>query len=167
MVRAGVGLAVRDMRVAPPGVDMKIALPGYIFLCSKQTFPECIDRMLMGGPGPNMRSLSFIVPEYTQIFLYDKDDRQLYGIFEATQRPAMNIVPDAWTTRNWPSQRGAAGAGFTRFPAQCPVRMAVFCPNSLPIAAFRHLLTQTPRGFRSELTLSETQNLVSCFERQV
>ena len=102
-----------------------------------------------------------------QIFLYDKDDRQLYGIFEATQRPAMNIVPDAWT-RPWPPPEGAPqGGAFTRFPAQCPVRMAVFCPNSLPINAFRHLLTQIPRGFRSELTLSETQSLIACFERQV
>ena len=85
----------------------------------------------------------------------------------ATQRPAMNIVPDAWT-RPWPPPEVAPqGGAFTRFPAQCPVRMAVFCPNSLPINAFRHLLTQIPRGFRSELTLSETQSLIACFERQV
>ena len=55
------------MRVAPQGVDTSVALPGYVFLCSKQTFPECIDRMLMGGPGGNMRSLSRIVPEWTQV----------------------------------------------------------------------------------------------------
>jgi hypothetical protein len=141
-----------------------VALPGYIFTCSKQTFPECIDRMLMGGPGNTMRSLNRIVPEWTQLFLYDKDDKQLYGIFEATQRPAMNIVPDAWT-REWPLPAGGPlqNNGYTRFPAQCIVRMAVFCPNSVPVHAFRHLLTQTPRGFRSELTLGETQSLIACF----
>ena len=121
--------------------------------------------MLLGGPANTMRSLGRIVPEWTQLFLYDKDDRQLYGIFEATGRPAMNIVSDAWT-RDWPLPAGGplANNGHTRVPAQCVVRMAVFCPNSLPLRDFRNYLTQQGNGrFRSELTLHETQSLIACF----
>ena len=108
----------------------------------------------------------------------------LYGIFEAAAPPALSIEPDAWTAP-WPrSPSDPPPAAATPLPAQVRVKIATFCDNSLPLERFRSLLT--PRGlgsnasaggvenggagggggglmFDPELSLSETQALISAF----
>ena len=62
-------------------------LTGCIFMCNSTTFPECIARMLLATTYPvGQEFLHRIVPGYTQLFLYNLDERSLYGVFEAVEK---------------------------------------------------------------------------------
>ena len=47
---------------------------------------RCISRMLLGTTYATGKSaLPRIIPQYTQLFLYNMDEQHLYAVFEATE----------------------------------------------------------------------------------
>ncbi|GBG61466.1 hypothetical protein CBR_g21810 [Chara braunii] len=89
------------------------SLPGMIFGCNNRTKEECFRRALFGLPASNVATVEKIAPG-TKLFLFNFGTKELYGIFEATCRGAMNIEPDAFAT-----------SGF--FPAQVRARLVEAC----------------------------------------
>ncbi len=105
-----------------------------------------------------------ILPGYTHLFLYDISDKVMYALFEATELPALNLEPHAWT-RPWPLRDPEdAPAERTRYAAQCRVQLSSFMPTALPRRAFLHLLRSDGGSrFDAELTADETHALLTEF----
>lgn len=137
------------------GPAPKDALGGYIFHCSRDTYQECIDRNLFGGPRETFSDgVSQIHPGYTRLFLYDLSRKVLVGAFEAVDRPALNIVGDAWTAP-WQGLDRTVGQGRTRYSSQVRVKRSVQFAQPLPRSVFlRHT---TPEGFRFSNCLDKAQ----------
>jgi len=68
---------------------------GFIFLCSDQTEQECLSRNLFGGTEKyesRVRGLS----KGCKVFLYNRSQSTLLGLFEAIADPGIDIEADAW-----------------------------------------------------------------------
>lgn len=87
---------------------------GAVFMASNLTRKECFERELFGLP---YEYADFVMGVKTGmlLFLFDFQEKNLYGVFEASTDGGMNIVPDAYKST---SNR--------KFPAQVP-------PSYLPV----------------------------------
>lgn len=78
---------------------------GAIFMANNSTRKECFERELFGLP---YEFTDFVMEVKTGmlLFLFDYQEKNLYGVFEATSDGAMNIVPDAYTStsKKFPAQ---------------------------------------------------------------
>ncbi|RYQ95385.1 hypothetical protein Ahy_B08g090656 isoform B [Arachis hypogaea] len=78
---------------------------GAIFMSNRSTLQECFEKRLFGLP---VGYSDFVrnVKEGMTLFLFEFEERKLYGIFEATSDGGMNIVPQAYvsTGRSFPAQ---------------------------------------------------------------
>ncbi len=69
--------------------------PGFIFLCSEITEPECLSLELFGGKekyGNRVKTLQ----SGDVLFLYNYNTKRFHGVFEAVTELRENIVPTAW-----------------------------------------------------------------------
>ena len=78
---------------------------GAIFMSNCATLEECFERKLFGLPS----SYADFVGEVKAgmiLFLFEYENRKLYGVFVASSDGEMNIVPDAYsfTGKKFPAQ---------------------------------------------------------------
>ncbi|PIA37460.1 hypothetical protein AQUCO_03000202v1 [Aquilegia coerulea] len=144
-------------------------LGAVIFFCSNDTINECLTKLLFGLPASHSSYVKTIEPGLP-LFLYNYDDRNLHGIYEATSHGQMNINPNAWTEN---------GSDRTLFPAQVRVCIRKQC-NFLSEEKYRNIIQKnyckqpnshldinerhTARRFRLELDRKQTGQLLSLFE---
>ncbi|KAK7324304.1 hypothetical protein VNO77_27837 [Canavalia gladiata] len=78
---------------------------GAIFMSNRSTLKECFEKRLLGLPG---RFSGFVrkVKAGMILFLFEFEERKLYGVFEAISDGDINIVPCAYksTGREFPAQ---------------------------------------------------------------
>ncbi|KAL2331047.1 hypothetical protein Fmac_018628 [Flemingia macrophylla] len=78
---------------------------GAIFMSNRSTFKECLEKRLLGLPG-SFCSFVRCVKAGMILFLFEFEERKLYGIFEAISDGGFNIVPHAYISsgRKFPAQ---------------------------------------------------------------
>ncbi|KAI0497003.1 hypothetical protein KFK09_023329 [Dendrobium nobile] len=78
---------------------------GAIFMSNRETKLECLQRKLFGLPLSKSRFLKQVKAGMI-LFLFEHEERKLYGVFEATSDGALNIIPDAFrsTGQSYPAQ---------------------------------------------------------------
>jgi len=87
-------------------------IPGYVFMCSKDTRDECLKRMLLGLPREKLRSMEqCIVVGKTPLFLFDFSRKRVHGVFIAAAEPELNIIEEAWKGQGPPHSRRNPGRG--------------------------------------------------------
>ncbi|KAJ6842195.1 uncharacterized protein M6B38_302375 [Iris pallida] len=121
---------------------------GFIFMCNSRTKPECYRHQVFGMP--RMTVMVASIKPGTRLFLYDSDLKMLYGVYSATTRAGMNLVPQAF-----------GGA----FPAQVKFKVDKDC---IPLheRSFSQAIWENYEGrkFKSELSSKQVQKLVSMFQ---
>ncbi|XP_026384625.1 uncharacterized protein LOC113280181 isoform X1 [Papaver somniferum] len=78
---------------------------GAIFMCNRRTKQECFERCLFGLPSSQAHFVNKI--KYgTVLFLFEYEERKLYGVFRANSDGAMNIKPNAFKSsgKQFPAQ---------------------------------------------------------------
>ncbi|KAL0910576.1 hypothetical protein M5K25_021574 [Dendrobium thyrsiflorum] len=78
---------------------------GAIFMSNRETKLECLRRKLFGLPLSKSKFLKQVKAGMI-LFLFEHEERKLYGVFEATSDGALNIIPDAFrsTGQSYPAQ---------------------------------------------------------------
>jgi hypothetical protein len=96
-----------------------------MFMSDKTTVNECLSKNLFGLPG-HMMSRMDTISDSSLLFLYNKDLREVFGIFRASGRPGMNLDSTAYAPLSFPAQvRTAASfidmrAWHASFPSWLP-----------------------------------------------
>ncbi|CAM0152178.1 unnamed protein product [Urochloa decumbens] len=92
-------------------------LGAVIFGCTNNTIAECHSRQLFGLPRAH---ISYVrnIKEGLPLFLFNYDDRKLYGIYEAAGNGKFCPESNAWSND---------GQGKTSYPAQVAMRVRVWC----------------------------------------
>ena len=75
---------------------------GAIFMSNSETKEECFDRRLFGLPY-NMSDFVLSVKKGMLLFLFEFENRLLYGVFRATSDGEINIQPGAYR-KKFPAQ---------------------------------------------------------------
>ena len=70
-------------------------LTGAIFMSNRATKKECLKRGVFGLPQSQAKFVSELKAGML-LFLFEHEERKLYGVFEATSDGAMNIIPNAF-----------------------------------------------------------------------
>ncbi|MCO5600159.1 hypothetical protein L7F22_054267 [Adiantum nelumboides] len=77
---------------------------GAIFLCSNATERQCFEHHVFGLPETNKYFVQ-IVKKRMKLFLYNVDQKLLYGVFMAASDGGMNLIPQAFGhQRRFPAQ---------------------------------------------------------------
>ncbi|XP_057801116.1 uncharacterized protein LOC131016442 [Salvia miltiorrhiza] len=133
----------------------KNQLGGVIFGCTKQTMEECHAKQLFGLPAAHFSYVKNIDPGLP-LFLFNYNEKKLYGIYEAASSGKMNIDPYAWTID---------GSDKTRYPAQVQIRLRLQClalnENQFKLSIIDNYYGQS--HFRFELDHAQTSRLMSQF----
>ncbi|KAF7834777.1 DCD (development and cell death) domain protein [Senna tora] len=78
---------------------------GAIFMSNRSTMKECFEKRIFGLP---YLFSDFVrgVKEGMLLFLFEYEERKLYGVFEASSDGNLNIVPEAYTSsgKQFPAQ---------------------------------------------------------------
>ncbi|XP_039115463.1 B2 protein-like [Dioscorea cayenensis subsp. rotundata] len=82
-----------DMEKNPYECDS--TLTGAIFMSNRATKKECLKRGVFGLPQSQAKFVSEVKAGML-LFLFEHEERKLYGVFEATSDGAMNIIPNAF-----------------------------------------------------------------------
>ncbi|KAI3965786.1 hypothetical protein MKX01_010743 [Papaver californicum] len=78
---------------------------GAIFMCNRRTKQECFERSLFGLPSSQAHFVNKV--KYGMVlFLFEYEERKLYGVFRANSDGAMNIKPNAFKSsgKQFPAQ---------------------------------------------------------------
>ncbi|KAJ7547567.1 hypothetical protein O6H91_08G092400 [Diphasiastrum complanatum] len=124
---------------------------GMIFGCNDKTKRECKRLQLFGLPSNHKNEVLRVVPG-SKLFLFDYDSKHLTGIFEATCRGAIDIVPDAFKFSG-------------SFPAQVRIKRVMKVP-SLPMEKFKEAVPEVfykEKKFKHELNSPQVAKLVEMF----
>ena len=70
--------------------------PGFLFMCSGDTFRECMSLSLFGESASKLGLVTDAVRQATPLFLLNFSRRTLFGPFYAGDIPQLNKVPNAW-----------------------------------------------------------------------
>uniref|UniRef100_A0A1D1XVI2 B2 protein n=1 Tax=Anthurium amnicola TaxID=1678845 RepID=A0A1D1XVI2_9ARAE len=90
-------------------------LMGAIFMSNRSTKEECFRRKLFGSPASQEGFVKKIKAGMV-LFLFEYEERKLYGVFEATSNGAMDIIPTAFISSG------------KLFSAQICFRRTWYCP---------------------------------------
>jgi hypothetical protein len=103
-------------------VDDEAHAPGYVFVCTKRSEPECLGLGVFGLPAHRFDHMTQHIAKDTVLFLYNRDTKTTTGPFTAEDPPAMGIVPAAFkeaTGKTFPAQvrvkHGPLGKSKRRF----------------------------------------------------
>eukprot|EP00457_Paulinella_chromatophora_P000221 gb/GEZN01000221.1/.p1 GENE.gb/GEZN01000221.1/~~gb/GEZN01000221.1/.p1 ORF type:complete len:1802 (+),score=284.99 gb/GEZN01000221.1/:73-5478(+) len=110
---------------------------GMMFICTKETFKECMELKLLGLPRQHLRVVRSLKAKTSALFLFNVGERQVYGVFEATSNGQENMVPGAWA-------RNKAYSRSSPFPAQISFRV-VNMYEPLAESNFRNLFADGNR----------------------
>lgn len=126
---------------------------GMMFICTDETFEECMKIRLMGLPRQHLRALKCLQPHNTALFLFNISTRVLHGVYVPSGPASENIDNTAWA-RNKSASRSSP------FPAQIPFdTLEIFPP--IPEARFRHMF---PDGNRiRRLNTRQTREILDVF----
>ncbi|EEF35711.1 conserved hypothetical protein [Ricinus communis] len=133
----------------------KSQLGGVIFGCKKNTMSECLSEQIFGLPAPHFSYVKNIDPGLP-LFLFNYENKKLYGIFEAAGAGQMNINPYGWTTD---------GSRRTQYPAQVQIRVRLQC-HPLSEEKFKPIIADNYyryHHFWFELDHAQTSKLMSLF----
>ncbi|KAF9615135.1 hypothetical protein IFM89_022087 [Coptis chinensis] len=85
--------------------DQESSFVGAIFMASRSTKRECLKRNLFGLP-PSQHNFVKKVKSGMVLFLFEYEERKLFGVFQASSDGDMNIVPHAFLSsgKQFPSQ---------------------------------------------------------------
>ncbi|KAK8964845.1 hypothetical protein KSP40_PGU010284 [Platanthera guangdongensis] len=74
-------------------------------MSNRSTKLECFQRKLFGLPQSKAKFMEQVKTGMF-LFLFEHEERKLYGVFEATSDGALNIIPDAFrsTGQSYPAQ---------------------------------------------------------------
>lgn len=126
---------------------------GMMFVCTKDTFDECMNLKLLGLPFAQMKVVKALQPCKSALFLFNMSDRRLHGLFHASSPGNANINRDAWNKGN---------SNSSPFPAQIEFEVSHECA-AIHEKDFRHIFPDKHRIRR--LDKSEVQKLVRLFLR--
>ncbi|KAF3330536.1 B2 protein [Carex littledalei] len=130
-------------------------LAGAIFMCNNDTRKECFSHRIFGLPACRERFVRQVTDKMF-LFLFDTDDRKMYGVFKATSNGAMNIVPQAFTSTG------------TTYPAQVPFEIIRKC-KPLTEPEFKPAILEkyfTKVKFNFDLNFDQVQRLLVLFEEK-
>ncbi|KAI3984478.1 hypothetical protein MKX01_000141 [Papaver californicum] len=113
---------------------------GFIFMCSRETKPECFKYCVFGVPAGKLAVVQNIKPG-AKLFLFDVNLKLLYGVYKATSRGEFGLEP-------------AAFGG--RFPAQVRFSVSKEC-LPLPESVFRYAIEENYHGSKFQQQLSDIQ----------
>ncbi|CAL4992962.1 unnamed protein product [Urochloa decumbens] len=122
---------------------------GFIFMCNSATKPECYHHQVLGLPRGRMEVVSRI-RRGAAVFLYDFDDKHLYGPYRADSNGGANLVP---------------GAFHGRFPAQVKFMIdGDFMP--IPESSLKSAIKENyfKGRFDPELTSTQVEKLRALFQ---
>ena len=123
---------------------------GFMFVCNKDTYQECMDQSLFGLPFHYLKEVKTLQAGLSALFLFNKSERRLHGIFEASTNGGANLKPEAWNTN---------GAKSSPFPAQIEFR--VVRRGSISESEFKHLFRDRQRI--RKLTGDQVKSLIKLF----
>ncbi|KAJ0986703.1 hypothetical protein J5N97_005059 [Dioscorea zingiberensis] len=130
-----------------------LQMSGFIFICSKKTKEECYVNCVFGLPRNQLELVERINPG-TRLFLFDFDEKLLYGIYHAITWGGADLVPGAFSGR---------------FPAQVKFEIVQDCPP-LPMSVFKEAIHEnytTKFKFKPELSSQQVDKLLSLFRPAV
>ena len=130
---------------------------GMMFICSNETYSECMEIKLLGLPKQYLKLVRELNPDKSALFLFNMTERMLHGVFKATDRGSENINPIAWS-------RNKQHARFSPFPAQIPFRV-VYEFKPLPEASFRHMFHDGNRI--RKLDEKETKEILTLYRNSL
>lgn len=121
-------------------------------MSNRITKQECLAKKIFGLP-PNMINFTERIKAGMLLFLFEYEERKLYGVFEATTDGAMNIIPDAFQSQG------------KLFPAQVLFRRVWMC-RPLREDEFSHVIIDnyySPKKFDFDLSYDQVFKLVQLF----
>ncbi|XP_019159967.1 PREDICTED: uncharacterized protein LOC109156567 [Ipomoea nil] len=126
---------------------------GAIFMSNRSTKDECFNKRVFGLP---LSSANFVknVKAGMFLFLFEYEQRNLYGVFKATSDGGMNIIPQAYRSLGM------------SFPAQVRFRIVWRC-HPLSENCFRDAIRDNyyaPNKFRFGLSEEQVQKLLWLFD---
>lgn len=86
---------------------------GAIFMSNRSTLQECFQKRLLGLPNAQSGFVRRVKAGMT-LFLFEFEERKLFGVFEAISDGGMNIDPQAYVSTG------------KSFPAQVPILCSYF-----------------------------------------
>jgi len=132
---------------------------GMMFICSNETYKECLKMKLFGLPRQYLKTVKSLHKNTSALFLFNMVERELYGVYEPTGKGGENIKPNAWVRKKIPNSRDRESP----FPAQIPFKIIrEFKP--LPESAFRHMFQDGNRI--RKLSAQETKQILYLFKRE-
>ncbi|KAF5190423.1 B2 protein [Thalictrum thalictroides] len=129
------------------------SIVGAIFMANCRTKTECLNRKLFGLP-PSQANFVKRVKSGMMLFLFEFEERKLYGVFQAVSDGAMNIVPNAFKSSG------------KQIPAQIRIKTIWYC-KPLSEYEFRGAIEENyfaPYKFNLGLSKDQVANLLGLFE---
>ncbi|KAM0950795.1 putative development/cell death domain-containing protein [Dioscorea sansibarensis] len=127
-------------------------LTGAIFMSNRATKKECLKRGVFGLPQSQAKFVSELKAGML-LFLFEHEERKLYGVFEAISDGAMNIIPNAFCSSGM------------LFPAQIIFKRIWAC-KPLCESEFGDCIREnyyTPNKFHFGLSLKQVMRLLGLF----
>ncbi|KAK7243823.1 hypothetical protein RIF29_38635 [Crotalaria pallida] len=125
---------------------------GAIFMSNRSTLKECFEKRLLGLPESQSGFVSRVKAGMI-LFLFETEERKLYGVFEAVSDGGMDIVPQAYASSGrW-------------FPAQVKFTSIWHC-DPLSEDLFRDAIRDnyfTTHRFNFGLSMDQVQSLLWIF----
>lgn len=125
---------------------------GAIFMSNRATKLECLKRKLFGLPQSKAKFMEQVKIGMI-LFLFEHEERKLYGVFEATSDGALNIIPDAFRSTG------------QSYPAQICCKRILMC-RPLCEDEFRSAIQDnyySPNKFHFGLSYDQVTNLIHLF----
>ena len=135
----------RHGRPVPAALATELTAPdrfdsGMMFVCTKETYKECMELRLLGLPHEYLNVVKSLKEGRSALFLFNMTDRRLHGIFEAAGDGSENIDPQAWARHKHKHHPYVSSP----FPAQIQFRSIHDCEPLLD-SEFRHMFADRQR----------------------